>query len=210
MNDAVDIGSLGSPVDIGSLGAHALKKMIAAAGLEYYDCIEISELRARARQAIEPQGASEPAPGTIAQGGEHDAASKALMQAAQRSKVVRLPSFLTEDEIKQVHELAAESQESCRPRHQAARHRSGIWDTLYLSAGGTFRRALPKLYEKLIAAAVRVDAEHWGELRGAGGAVVPRVIEYHTVRTHGSLPWVHHCDEGVMHATPCSQPKLPD
>ena len=152
----------------------------------------------RAHQAIALGArADQPVAGEVQ---SDDVACKARMQQdAQHSKVIRLPRFLSDDEIQQIQSLAAVSEERCRP-WQAAHNRSGMWDTLYLSASGTFRKALPELCQKLITAAIRVDAETpgWGVLQGAKGAVVPRVVEYHTVRTHGSLPWVHHCDEGSL------------
>ena len=61
----------------------------------------------------------------------------------------------------------------------------------------TARAQLPEILEKLLDAARRVDAENW-RLLPAAQSPAPRVVEYHSVGTNGSLPWPRHFDEGSL------------
>eukprot|EP00966_Prymnesium_polylepis_P265938 6142986-Prymnesium_polylepis.2 len=186
--------------DLSLKRVNSLKRLIAAAGLEYYDCLDILELRERAKEALaagkSPPGAERTLSSDLGRRCASAVGEEHTLAEAQRTQVVRIPQLLNDDDISAIHALAARlGVPGCSPQ---ARHRSGMWGTTYLSAGGAFRAALPGLYAKLISAAREVDAEHWGVLQRAKGPVVPRVVEYHRVQTHGSLPWLHHFDEGSL------------
>ena len=59
------------------------------------------------------------------------------------------------------------------------------------------RRKLPAIRQKLLDAALRVDSQHWGGLCAAATeALVPRCVEYHTVKPPGALPSEDHFDQG--------------
>jgi hypothetical protein len=59
------------------------------------------------------------------------------------------------------------------------------------------RRKLPAIRQKLLDAALRVDSQHWGGLCAAATeALVPRCVEFHTVKPPGALPSEDHFDQG--------------
>ena len=151
-----------------------LRKLIARAGLECVDCIERSELESRAEEAqailrrAHQRGGNERGaelPPELVAGVPPDP------EVAQRTSVVHVPGFLSADEVAAVVALGAD--------RRGARHGKacGSWKTLYLSAGGRFGAALPSVRDTLIDLARRVDAEHWGVLRGVDFA--PRCVELH-------------------------------
>ena len=115
------------------------------------------------------------------------------MEEAQRSSVVRLPKLLSAEDIRSVHALASQVGDVGRSTKDGSRSSSGPWNTIYLHTGGAFGSHLPELQSRLIRAAREVDASQpcWGLLPPH---VAVRVAEYHTVQTHGSLPW---CSSGI-------------
>lgn len=123
---------------------------------------------------------------------------------AQRSRVVRLPRFISEEEIAVIHKVAASHRDICRNVASAtSSYRTGAWDTLYLQANDIFDECLPRLKEKLLDAARQADAAQGWNLLQAAQRVTLRVCEYHTVTTHGSLPWARHFDSGSLATIDC-------
>lgn len=134
------------------------------------------------------------------------------MESAQRTRVVRVPNLLSDDDIASVHAL--HSSMSATLGHASARDRGSTassyktgaaiepelkpgWSITYLNTDGTFAAELPALRAKILSAARRAaDAEKWGVLEAATEPVVPRCIEYHVVVPPGALPQPYHNDEG--------------
>ena len=130
--------------------------------------------------------------------------------AASLARVVRVPNFLSQDEIALVRRLE-------RAHHERLAHpppaRRG-WHTTYLSAGGLFRAAAPVLHRRLGELRYKVDLSPFVP---AGGPEQPpssepsaseqlqllrgleaRCIELHEGRAGGSLNDPHHFDNGSV------------
>lgn len=125
------------------------------------------------------------------------------VKIAQKSGVVRVPGFASEEEIAAVHAAAAEVRASAG---QVARSNSltgnaapGSWTTVYLNA--KLAELLPDFRKRLIAAVREADAEHWGVLDAmqlADDELSMRCAEYHTVHLSGGLPIQKHYDYGSL------------
>lgn len=112
--------------------------------------------------------------------------------AAQRTRVVHLPAFLSAEEIKTLHVLAGEVSASL-PGYSKARS----WKVIFLQRDGMFKERCPGLFETLRAAVLRVDCEHW-KLIGDGSCNL-RVAEYHThVAPSEGLPDPRHYDKDSL------------
>jgi len=199
------------------LSVASLRRLVLACGFDTFDVVEKSDLVDRASKALQHKIAPEtlleslgvmpparsplPEPvlsSALAQGCERAINCENGISDAQRSSVVRLPAFLSDDDIDAIHSLARQVGEDGRSVSQVARY-AGAWNTCYVSSRRAFTSQLPKLMNKLLRAACDADvAQKWDLLSSAKQPVNPRVIEYHTVRTHGSLPWAHHFDEGSL------------
>jgi hypothetical protein len=179
---------------LGTLPTRELRKFILNHGGEDFGILERSELVERAMMIQQKRPPPEEPVLLSALGSRCEETVGADAQMAD---------FLSATEIAAVHDLASKVGDSGRsPNH--ATHRSGAWDTLYLQTGGAFSTHLPSLAGRLLAAAREVDeAQGWHLLGSAGRRVTMRVVEYHTVRTHGSLPWAHHFDEGSLLTIDC-------
>ncbi|KAL1529232.1 hypothetical protein AB1Y20_000187 [Prymnesium parvum] len=134
---------------------------------------------------------------------KHLPPSEGSPDAAQHTRVVRLPRLLSREEIESVHAL----HERLRPDlgtagrtvgNQSAAYRQGKWETSYLSTDGVFAREMPELRARLLEAVRSVDEQHWRMMRRATEAVAPRCVEYHVVEAGGSLPFIHHHDGGSL------------
>jgi len=127
-----------------------------------------------------------------------------LTAEAQRSRVVRLPKLLSDEEIEKVHRLQREHRHELGTAgrtsdNQAAAFRTGAWETSYLSTGGCFGREAPELRQKLIAALTAVsEAQGWRWLRESSHKVNVRCVEYHVVEPGGSLNFPNHYDAGSL------------
>jgi len=126
-----------------------------------------------------------------------------LSADAQKTEVVRVPSFLSAAEVEDLHELHKELQPLLGSAgrtsgNQAAAYRQGTWETSYLSTDGLFARARPALRQRLLDLAREMDAEHWNVMSRATRPVLPRCVEYHTVEPGGSLPYPTHYDAGSL------------
>lgn len=194
-----------------------LRATIAKAGLEYRGVIERDELERLAEKAQKHMREEQPVP-------EREASGLFSRAAAQRTRVVHIRALLSDEEIESVHQLARSVGRE-QNHHGGGERHDAAWDTIYLSARLRFGRALPRVRQKLIDAAWRAEAEaKWCALpptaddcgwsatpTGGTPALVdprdrpqlqqvhPRVVEYHTVGKHGSLPWVQHQDHGSIY-----------
>ena len=195
-----------NPETLDALPVRSLRALILASGGEHFDILEKTALVERAKELL-----TKPPPPPPEEPVLHSAhalqcqemiAKEDQMAEAQRSSVVRLCNFLSDAEIQSVHELAARLGDAGRSVESAA-YRTGAWDTSYLQAGGAFASQLPALAAKLVDAAREVDEAQGWRLLADKPRVTMRVVEYHTVKTHGSLPWAHHFDEGSLLTIDC-------
>jgi hypothetical protein len=121
-------------------------------------------------------------------------------EAAQRTRVVRLPGLMSIAEVDSVHELAA----ACfATAGRDLGKYDGSWETTYLHTAGLFRQRAPALLERLVDAAwaADLDTAAGGACQLAGRArdsVGLRVIEYHDVTAGGGLPDPQHRDLGSL------------
>ena len=140
---------------------------------------------------------------------------------AQRMQLVRLPGFLSGEEIELVLQTASGIQRdgagSVRLQSSPAslagpdlegddegyETNRGEWSTTYLSTELMFQDRLPELHAKVVGAAIATDREHWGICTAAleaaadkSSELTTRVIELHTVGPTGGLPAPRHYDSG--------------
>jgi len=116
--------------------------------------------------------------------------------AAQLTKVFRLPRFLSESEIEQLHAAAADVKRrrgDVQRSHGCAEQR---WRTVYLNH--ELRTLLPELHAKLIDAFRQVDERAGWKLLDDRHALNLRCAEYHTVLEAGGLPIEKHTDHGSL------------
>lgn len=119
---------------------------------------------------------------------------------ARTTSVVKLPNFLSNDEIDELHRVAAELQCDEASEYRGGRDAGTAWRVLYLQAGNGFERLLPQLHAKVRAAAADADAA------GGWGLLSPldpddwslRCAEYHSMRRSGGLPDPGHYDNGSL------------
>jgi hypothetical protein len=129
---------------------------------------------------------------------------------AQQLQVVRLPRFLSDDEIALILETASDIRrdgagevrlQSDQEVVEADGHR-GEWSTIYLQTEHMFQARLPELHDRIKRAAIAADRANWGVCAAAlaaadeGSDVRTRVIELHTVGPTGGLPAAQHFDSG--------------
>ena len=124
---------------------------------------------------------------------------------AQQTSVVRLPQFLSGDDIERLF-AAADAVRLDLERagkvglHDLAYRQSSpkrTWETVFLNH--RLDELLPELHSSLFAAARSVDAREGWELLGAGRHPLSfRVAELHTVRPGGALPSPTHFDHGSL------------
>ncbi|KAJ1452117.1 hypothetical protein M885DRAFT_620269 [Pelagophyceae sp. CCMP2097] len=120
------------------------------------------------------------------------------LAAAQLTPVVRISQLLTAADVAAVHALGLEVKKSCGSvvRQTDDVSNTAIWRTTYLSTDSHFQKRLPALFDKIVAAALDVDARVFGL-----AAVAPlrcRVVEYHDVRAGGALAQADHYDSGSV------------
>lgn len=165
------------------LSVRTLKRIIADAGLESFDCLEKSALVERAHHATHAEIKREEA---VAGGGPP-------RHVAQRTRVVRIPNLFSAADINDIKALSANCAfSSSQPGRDA-------WRTKYLNAEHRFGTALPHLRARLVETCRRVDAEEgWRLLSSSDAQHAPRVVEHHLVCAPGSLPWTQHIDRGSL------------
>ena len=110
------------------------------------------------------------------------------LDIAQRSSVVRVPNFLSADDISQLH-AAAGQVESDKGRHDLQQRQgapAGSWHTVFVN--DRLVDLLPDLHSRMFAAARQADADNWQLLDPARHELSFRVCEYHTVTQSGGIP----------------------
>ena len=119
---------------------------------------------------------------------------------AQRTRVVRVPQFLSDDDIAEIHAAAAVVRQTAP---DAFRTRSnglaeGSWKTVFFN--DKLLSLLPHLHERLVSACRQADAvQQWNLLLEAERMPLSfRCAEYHTVETSGGLPIEKHYDYGSL------------
>ena len=127
-----------------------------------------------------------------------------LTAEAQRTAVHHIPKLLSEEEVDQVHAIAAElkphvGSDGRNENNVAAAYRSGKWETLYLSTDNRIQQRAPWLRERLVAACHESDENRgWKMLERATTPLGVRCVEYHTVEPGGSLPFPTHFDSSSL------------
>lgn len=112
---------------------------------------------------------------------------------AQQTQVVRLPGFLNVAEQQELHKAAA------RVHAEAGAHfglAEGNWRTTFFNQ--RLPALLPDLWERLVLAMRRADAEHWQVLDEQREMLSLRSAEYHVILPTGGLPIEKHLDYGSL------------
>lgn len=119
---------------------------------------------------------------------------------AQLTPVVRLPKFLSDEEVAAIQAYHGRIAASCGTLKKSTCAVTGdpTWETTYLSTDFLFQRAFPELVAKLLAAARRCDAAHFSSF-GDGAVLRPRVVEYHEIGASGELRHAEHYDSGSVY-----------
>jgi len=122
-------------------------------------------------------------------------------EAAQLTPVVRLPGFLSEDDMEQIHALAsavrASSGDDClSTATKGAQLAEGAWQTIFLNK--RLPQLLPALWSRTLQAMSNADAEHFHVLDTARRTLNLRSAEYHEIAPTGSLPHPKHLDYGSL------------
>ena len=144
---------------------------------------------------------------------------------AVRSRVLRLPQVLTDDEVLSLDKMYAAIRAEEQASHDAAvtadaaaegaadggdraqtrqlfQHpnltgrRDSAHITGYLHCGGRMARDLPELLAKTMSVMREADADSWGLLQGVDDQV--RVLEYHEYTRGGAVANPKHCDSGSL------------
>ena len=119
---------------------------------------------------------------------------------AQATPVVRLPAFLSSEEIVEIDAFHAAQSHACGRLAKASCAVTGaaLWTTTYLSTDRRFNARFPGLLARMLAAARAADRAHFGDYASRVD-VVPRVVEYHTVTPGGALRHEEHYDSGSIY-----------
>ena len=120
----------------------------------------------------------------------------ARTEDAQRTRVVRLPRFLTDDEISHLNAVAALLRDEVGEVQRSNGLEEGSWRTVFFNH--RLRERVPWLHEKLLHAALAVDADHWGLIDAQREPLAIRVAEHHTILRSGGLPINNHHDYGSL------------
>ena len=119
---------------------------------------------------------------------------------AQATPVVRLPAFLSPDEIAEIDAFHAATSHECGRLAKASCAVTGaaLWTTTYLSTDRRFNQRFPELLQRMLTAARAADVAHFGDF-GSRAVLKPRVVEYHTVTPGGALKHEQHYDSGSVY-----------
>ena len=119
---------------------------------------------------------------------------------AQATPVVRLPAFLSPEEIVEIDTFHAAQSHACGCLAKASCPVTGaaLWTTTYLSTDRRFNQRFPELLQRMLTAARAADVAHFGDFASRVD-VVPRVVEYHTVTPGGALKHEQHYDSGSIY-----------
>ena len=116
---------------------------------------------------------------------------------AQRTRVVRIPRFASDEDIDAVHAAAAAIRDAgAKEVVRSNGLKSGSWRTIFFNHQLALQ--LPQLHTRLLAAAHEADAANWGLLDSGRHGVALRCAEYHSVREAGGLPMANHNDYGSL------------
>lgn len=116
---------------------------------------------------------------------------------AQRTSVVHVPSFCTDDEIAAIQKAAATVRESRGVVSRSNGLEAGSWQTVFFNHH--LKELLPDFHSRLLKAARAADhAEHWAVLDTDREQLALRCAEYHTVSAAGGLPIEKHYDAGSL------------
>lgn len=121
--------------------------------------------------------------------------------AAQRTRAVRCPGFLSPDEIRDVHAAARELRPTAAKKLGSIQPQGPFaWQTLFLQSAQSFDVRLAWLAARLRDLATAVSRrESWGIIEGFKPAEVNlRVVEYHEYTAGGKLLDPEHCDHGSL------------
>lgn len=135
---------------------------------------------------------------------------------AQETQVYRIPGFLSQAEIQELHEVAAALVEPASVASRSTLYDETLpestWLVHYLQTDGHLSAYYPRLMDKLFDALVQAnDESSWG-LLPSGSAAAPetnrerlnrhginmRCAEYHTMQARGSLADPMHYDAGSL------------
>ena len=119
---------------------------------------------------------------------------------AQATPVVRLPAFLSPEEIAEIDAFHTATSHACGNLAKASCAVTGaaLWTTTYLSTDRRFNQRFPELLQRMLAAARAADRAHFGDFASRVD-VRPRVVEYHTVTPGGALKHEQHYDSGSIY-----------
>ena len=119
---------------------------------------------------------------------------------AQATPVVRLPAFLSPDEIAEIDAFHAAQSDACGRLAKASCAVTGaaLWSTTYLSTDRRFNQRFPELLQRMLTAARAADVANFGDF-GSRAVLKPRVVEYHTVTPGGALKHEQHYDSGSIY-----------
>ena len=116
---------------------------------------------------------------------------------AQRTSVVRIPRFASDEDIDALHTAAAAIRDAgAREVVRSNGLETGSWRTIFFNHQLALQ--LPQLHARMIAAAREADAANWGLLDSRRHGVALRCAEYHTVKEAGGLPMKNHNDDGSL------------
>mmetsp|Transcript_8087 Transcript_8087/g.21152 ORF Transcript_8087/g.21152 Transcript_8087/m.21152 type:complete len:297 (-) Transcript_8087:444-1334(-) len=116
---------------------------------------------------------------------------------AQNGQVVRVPAFLSPQEISELCE-AAESQgdASRQDIHKRQGAPKGSWFTVFLNH--KLRLLFPSVHDRMFEAAREADMDAWQLLDSERHELAMRCVEYHSVTTGGGIPMKKHHDYGSL------------
>ena len=125
---------------------------------------------------------------------EHDSIEECLPppDVARQIRPRRIKRLLSDADIAAVTALIDSGQFRWQRPHPEAGRR-----TMYLNEDGGFRKALPKVLEKILKAVADTDAKAgWGLLRAR--TVRPRCVEYHSLQPGKDVLYPKHYDYGSV------------
>lgn len=117
---------------------------------------------------------------------------------AQRSVVARVPRFLSDNEIVDIH-LAVErvgQRLGSQDIHKRQGAPEGSWSTVFMNHH--LLELLPSLHQRLLEAACDSDAANWRLLDDHRHELAFRCVEYHSVSVGGGIPMRKHHDFGSL------------
>ena len=129
---------------------------------------------------------------------EYGAHGEMSVSQAQRTPTVRVPGFVDAAEVAQILKSYVSLRDKCGLATQKHGEASSNWTTTFLHTDGNFVAALPLLRQKVLDAAIAVDAQQGWGLLDTGAPFALRVVEIHTVGPGGSLPEHKHFDHGSL------------